>query len=369
MDVRFSPIKQVQPTTENGVALNYAPAKRVAYRMRWYIILTLALSPVGLFVLWLYFSWVTVSSAGVISMTPQKLVSPGEGIVEQIYVNIGDAVYRDTALIRIRTPILDAEINELERELKVLEAAKNKRPEALGRVLKNKALAAADNYENMQAVLAEYSSLHKQRIIDSDLLAKVKQLAFQARLWQKDAEAEMYRSQYELEKQQVVGSEANQIRSLMHQLVKLKAKRNLYIIRSTDTAQVNDISSSVGDIVAQGQELMYLSARSEAKVFAYLEPKFIDFTQLNSIVEVVFPNGYSSQAYISQPVTLIRGLPSRLAAPFENDRPVLKVTLSFQQALPDNLRIEGLPVEIKHGNIVIDNPKYIPKDALSGLFN
>ncbi len=358
MDVRFSPLKQIEPSRENGVQLQYAPAKRTAYKARWYLILALALSPVVLFALWLYFSWVTVTSDGVVSMTPQKLVSPGEGIVDEIYVQVGNTVHRGSPLIRLKAPVLDAEISEIERELRVLLEHNELTNPALNSVLNNKIAAAKENQEKMQLMLEEYRQLHKAQIIEKDQLNQVEQLNFQAELWYKDAQSERLRELQAQQRNNVSGSQANQIRQLRQQLVTLKAKRDMFVIRSTDTATVNDITASEGDIVAGGKELMYLSARAEAKVIAYLEPKFVDFTQLGSEVSIIFPNGFKTKAHISQPVTLIRTLPSRLAEPFESNRPVLKVTLSFSESLPPRLRVEGLPVEVKHGNVVIDNPQY-----------
>lgn len=358
MDVRFSPLKQSEPTRENGVQLKYAPAKRSAYKARWYLILALALSPVILFALWLYVSWVNVTSEGVVSMTPQKLVSPGEGVISEIYVQVGETVHRGTPLIRIKTPVLDAEIAQIEHELKTLIDHNPLNNPALNSVLENKISAAKDNQIKMQEMLKEYQQLHKNQIIEKDQLNRVEQLKFQAELWYKDAQTERLRELQAQQRNNLSGSQANQIRQMRQQLVTLKARREMFIIRSTDTATVNDITAAEGDIVGSGMELMYLSARSEAKVIAYLEPKFVDYTQLGSRVSVIFPNGFRTEAHISQPVTLIRTLPSRLADPFETNRPVLKVTLSFSEPLPARLRVEGLPVEVKHGHVVIDNPNY-----------
>ncbi|WP_299774568.1 hypothetical protein [uncultured Pseudoteredinibacter sp.] len=358
MDVRFSPLKQTEPTRENGVQLQYAPAKRTAYKARWYLILALALSPVFLFALWLYFSWVTVTSDGVVSMTPQKLVSPGEGIVDEIFVDVGETVHSGSPLIRIKAPVLDAEIAEIERELDILLGATKLNNPELERVLENKITAAKENQIKMAEQLEEYQQLYQAQIIQKEQLNQIEQLNFQAELWYKEAKSERLRELAAQQRDNISGSQANQVRQLRQQLVTLKARREMFVIRSTDTATVNDITAAEGDIVGGGKELMYLSARSEAKVIAYLEPKFVDFTQLDSKVSIVFPNGYSTEAFISQPVTLIRTLPSRLADPFENNRPVLKVTLSFSESLPERLRVEGLPVEVKHGNVVIDNPQY-----------
>ncbi|MCV6615186.1 MAG: hypothetical protein OIF35_09430 [Cellvibrionaceae bacterium] len=362
MKVRFSPLKQAKPSEDNGVPLKYAPAKRTAYQARWYLILALALSPVILFTLWLYFSWVQVHSDGVVSMTPQKLSSPGEGIVEKIYVKTGQVLAAGAPLIKIRTPVLDAEIAELERQLSELEGA-NMEPLELqiDRVLADQERSSDNNQNQLQALEQDYEALHNKQIIDRGQLAQMQQLRFQSELWYSNAQAERLREQQQQQQRQIGGANAQQIRALKHQLVKLKARRQLFLIHTPDGAQVNDISVAEGNLVNRGEELIYLSERSEAKVLAYLAPKFIDYTRQGSEVEVQFPNGYKATAYISEPVTLIRTLPSRLADPFETNRPVLKVTLSFREPLPGRLKVEGLPVKVKHGTLLLDNPGTVDK--------
>jgi len=369
MNIRFSPLKKTDPTQELGVKLNYAPAKRAAYKVRWYLILGLAFSPLILFAAWLYYSWIIVNSPGVISMTSQKLVSPGSGIIEKIFVEVGDNTGILKPLIRIETPVLDAEIKELEREIETLSADSSGKSIQLDPVYSDKVDSAKAHKEDMDKLLGEYRSLHQEKIIDSDLLANMQQLNFQAGLWLQDAEAERLRDHRDQQQAKISGSQVSQVRALKLQLVRLKAERDRYTIRSSDSAVVTDIAASQGDIVVAGQELMFLSARSEVKIFAYLEPKFIDFTELNNEVDIVFPNGFRAKGYISQPVTLIRGLPSRLSTPFENNKAVLKVTLALVEPLPRRLQIEGLPVKVEHGNILMDNPKYGANNLMSKIFD
>ena len=45
MKIRFDSRKELNPTQEQGLNVLYAPGKRTAFRVRWYLILFLVASP------------------------------------------------------------------------------------------------------------------------------------------------------------------------------------------------------------------------------------------------------------------------------------------------------------------------------------
>ncbi len=45
MKVRFTSNKERNPTQDGGLKVIYAPSKRIAYRLRWYLILLVVASP------------------------------------------------------------------------------------------------------------------------------------------------------------------------------------------------------------------------------------------------------------------------------------------------------------------------------------
>lgn len=45
MKIRFTSEKERHPETDQGLKVIYAPARRTAYRLRWYLILLLVASP------------------------------------------------------------------------------------------------------------------------------------------------------------------------------------------------------------------------------------------------------------------------------------------------------------------------------------
>ena len=55
MKIRFDSRKELNPTQEQGLTVLYAPGKRMAFRVRWYLILLLVASPL----IWLAASWFT----------------------------------------------------------------------------------------------------------------------------------------------------------------------------------------------------------------------------------------------------------------------------------------------------------------------
>ena len=53
MKVRFDSPKETRPAEEQGLQVLYAPGKRMAFRLRWYLLLLLVASPL----LWLVGHW------------------------------------------------------------------------------------------------------------------------------------------------------------------------------------------------------------------------------------------------------------------------------------------------------------------------
>ncbi|WP_303844683.1 hypothetical protein [Aeromonas sobria] len=57
MKVTFNPPKKQDATSDQGIRVLYAPAKRIAFRARWYLILLLAFSPVIILLWYLGREW------------------------------------------------------------------------------------------------------------------------------------------------------------------------------------------------------------------------------------------------------------------------------------------------------------------------
>lgn len=92
MKIRFSSSKEQQPTQDQGLQVLYAPGKRLAFKLRWYLILLAVLSPL----LWLLGSWllgallVEAPAQLVLANTELRAREPAQ--VQQILVRPGERV-------------------------------------------------------------------------------------------------------------------------------------------------------------------------------------------------------------------------------------------------------------------------------------
>ena len=104
MKIKFSSAKEQQPTQEQGLQVLYAPGKRMAFRLRWYLILLAVVSPL----LWLVARW---ALALWLIEAPAQLHLPGAELrardgaqVDQVLVQPGQRVKAGEVLVRLDNP-------------------------------------------------------------------------------------------------------------------------------------------------------------------------------------------------------------------------------------------------------------------------
>lgn len=73
MKIKFHLDKQKNPAQHGGVKINYGAGKRIAFRLRWYLILFLIISPVLIFVWYITKDKVIVESPGLLTTEPLKI--------------------------------------------------------------------------------------------------------------------------------------------------------------------------------------------------------------------------------------------------------------------------------------------------------
>ena len=92
MKIRFNSDKERNPTQDGGLKVLYAPGKRVAFRLRWYLILLLISSPL----LWVFgrlgVGYLRVEAPAQIQVPVLELRALEAGTVAELPVKAGDQV-------------------------------------------------------------------------------------------------------------------------------------------------------------------------------------------------------------------------------------------------------------------------------------
>lgn len=349
MKVRYNQQKRLEPDRDAGVRVIYAPAKRIAFRARWYLILVVVFGPL-LVLLWAGIREnVLVIAPGLISLEPKMVVSAGEGFVRKVHVRPGTVTETGKPLFTIESPEIEAAIANLERQLEImssdetLEASKATKMENLQRHLE----VVNQNRDSQKKLFDRYRRLNEDGLVQAPEIASIQQVYTQSRVSVMQAEYELIAEQAQQQKESMIGDVANARRSINQQLARYRTLKSILAPVAASDSQVVDIFVHEGEWVAKAQKLALLSEYESPVVSAYLEPKHIDYTGTGSSATVTFPNGDSVLASVSEPVVLIDDIPDKLAGPFEGNQPVLKVTLAFQGPIPERMSVEGLPLEVR----------------------
>lgn len=344
MKINYQPSsKASQPTTEQGLKVDYAAAKRGAYKARWYMLLALVILPV-LLVVWIILRpQVLVLANGVISTDPLELRSPANARLISIAVVKGQQIENGTLLLQLQDLQLDAQIAELQQQLVQLAQPVDTSDQAVLQQRQASISIAEQAVVQQSDYLDSYQNFKRSGLVLTHEMAAVQQTLTNAKLALEQAKTEVIQLRQQQQVQQLAGSVAQARRQLQQTLAQLQAQQDQLAITALSGARVIDIQVKPGEFVQQNQPLLVLSNRLQPVIFAYLAPKYLDYAEVGNKASVRLPNGDTVRAEVTEPAQLLERLPAKLAGPFDGEQAVLKLTLTPEQPITD---IEGVPVEI-----------------------
>lgn len=117
MKVVFKHEKQINPQAEGGLKVNYAGAKRAAFKLRWNLLLLLILSPIIIFFIYLFNEEVLINADGILTSEPITIYAREDGLIEKIYYLPGEKIPAGQDLFVMSSPIIDAEVTFLTEKL------------------------------------------------------------------------------------------------------------------------------------------------------------------------------------------------------------------------------------------------------------
>ncbi|CAA0112872.1 Uncharacterised protein [BD1-7 clade bacterium] len=341
MKVSFEKSKRRNPTEDQGFRVNYAPAKRTAFRVRWYLLVAFVLSPVLLLMWFGFHRNILVIADGVITSEPITLYAPQNGFVSSVDSAIGDHVKRGDTLMQFTSPTIQKEVELLKEQLQSLETKQqqaildtkrlyaNQITIAKGGVIEQKALAQQSNeYANRGLVsLVDKVALEKYRV-DAQITLN------QARINQLKAIENLTQ-----------GAIETALLDVHKQLILAQVKQQLLGVYAPKKGKVNAVYVKPGQYINESTELLTLSNRETPVIIAYLEPDRFEYTHLGQTATVTLPNGDKYEAVISEPTTMVQRTPGLLSGPFDDSVASIKVTLKTVKPL--TYYVEELPVEVR----------------------
>ncbi|XAG80651.1 HlyD family efflux transporter periplasmic adaptor subunit [bacterium 19NY03SH02] len=326
--------KAQQPTRDQGLKVDYGPAKRGGMKWRWYLLLLLVIAPVVLLLWVLLRPSLFVLAPGILTSEPLEMRAMQKGRLLELSVQPGSRV--DAGL--------DASIDELQRQLAELTPPSLEQDLAILGQLEQRVLVAEQGVKRQDELLSQFESFRKQGVVPTADMAAVMQAHTSARMALEQARAELLQQRQLQQQEREAGVIAQSRNSLLLKLAELQAKRQQLTIQAPFAGRVADVLVQQGETIAEQQPMLWLSGRAQPVVVCYLAPKYLNYVAQGQQANVKLPNGTRIRAEIKEPTELVGKVPKQLSGPFDGDKPALKVTLALHQSLP--LAIEGVPVEV-----------------------
>lgn len=336
MKIRFNSSKEQQPTQELGLKVLYAPGKRLAFKLRWYLILLAVTSPL----LWLL-------GRAVLSMwlieAPAQLLLPSTELrarepaqVQSLLVKAGDRVIPGQLLMQLDNPewrerlALLAEPNAASVAVTAQQAQLHEHEQATLRRLQD---SAARRLSQAQALLALGAATQGEVQAAADELAR-RQLAvlqFDRLLTAPQAEDRGV-AQRQLERQW------------------LQARLQGLVVRADDAGVVSEVLVGEGENVGPGTLLMRVQHNDKMLLWVFLDPRHIEYAVPGQALRLGLPDGSWLAAEVVRQVEESAAIPDELRPAFASTGRSLRVLARLNEPLAERWKVNrlGLVARFKH---------------------
>ncbi|VVM98228.1 hypothetical protein PS862_05272 [Pseudomonas fluorescens] len=338
MKIRFNSNKEHNPTQEHGLNVLYAPGKRMAFRLRWYLILFLVASPLLWLVGKLLYGFLLIDAPAQLHLPIQDVRAREAGRIEQVLVTAGDHVQTDQLLTKV---------DNLEWRVRLLQlAAMPVAPRQLGDndlATKERQLLRATTNRAEQRVQQLESLVRQGAATHGEVLAAQAErdglqsnlLAFERR----EQLAHLSPQGFDLE---VIQQNTEQ--------QWLKTRLEALSVTAPQSGRIAEVLVSPGENVGPGTLLMRLEQLTDPLLWIYLEPLYINYAQTGQPLKVHMPDGEWLDAHVVQAVDSASRTPLVLRGPFAASEMGLQVAAKFDQPLPARWRIDQLPLNVRFPN-------------------
>ncbi|ACQ92773.1 conserved hypothetical protein [Tolumonas auensis DSM 9187] len=341
MKIKFHLDKQKNPAQHGGVKINYGAGKRIAFRLRWYLILFLIISPVLIFVWYITKDKVIVESPGILTTEPLTLQMSQDAVISAVNIKQGQHVKQGNLLISLEKPALQAEIKQLEENIQSLDKTLSEEWNKQEILLKQKVSVAERDLKEKNDLYRKYMGFNEHGLLQLEQWANVSQLRVNAELLL----LESNRNLHALNQDKISGGAAQYLNELKLRLQLLKARQAELQLMAPMDGEVKDVLVQQGMTIQSGEPLMLYAIRSQPVVMAYLTPSEVQFSGIGQQATVTLPGGETIAATVSEPTKITEKVPTQLSGPFDNNKSALKVVLKLEH-MPAQV-IEGLSVSVR----------------------
>jgi hypothetical protein len=339
MKVRFSSTKELQPDHDNGLRVLYGPSKRAAYRLRWYLILAVVLSPLVYVFGRIALDALRVEMPAQVQMPTNEVRALDSGTISEVGVEVGQHVALGQMLVRLDNPEWRLRLEQLQP----FQLADESGPG--GSVLNVQRSAI----ELQRQVVRLYERLHRDGAFSSaELLQAEVQLNLQ-RVALLELERNTRQDRSRLQGEPIQNLRDDRERSW------LARRLDQLSLRADSAGRVTELLVNKGENVGPGTLLMRLEREGPPLLWVYLRPKDAAQAGPGAPIDVRMPDGSWLKARMLQQADMARLLPRGLRssvggeglASLGNDGLALLLPARFDKPLPTQWRVDQLPVKVR----------------------
>lgn len=330
MKIRFNSPKEHHPTQDNGMQVLYAPGKRLAFKLRWYLILFLILLPV----LWLVgrygLALLRIEAPALVRLPTLEVRALQPGEIRALHVQAGDHVQAGMPLVGLDNP-------QWRLRLSLLQA---------GSASPQPATVSESNRAALQSLVDRAA----RQVADVGQLLR-RGAATRGELLQAQNELDSRRAELlAFERSLSGGADASYAQQQQREGQWLKEQLARMDVQASEGGRVAEVIAAPGENVGPGTLLMRLEREGPAQLWVYLDPKDVEHSTPGSRLDVRLPNGEWVGAEVISPAESANPLPSDLRKPFSSPARGLMVPARFTEPLASEWRIDSLPVRVRFAN-------------------
>ncbi len=342
MNVKFHLNKKDKPDSEDGIKVVYGQAKRGGYKLRWYFILAIVISPVVLMTYYLFKDNIWITAPGIITSYPVTVTANFDGTVGHIPLKIGDQVETDEHLFSLQNRTLNQEIVFLQQEIKKLDISQHEDFSTY----KDAITHSQENMKQIESIRRRFDIYRAEGQVSDVEYANMLNQSNIAKTQLSAQTIDLEQAQDIYKEKRLAGVIPQAKRALEKELV-LKADQQASLsLSSPFSGRIVDIPATEGEMVEKGAPLVTIAPNIKPSVIAYLDPKYLAEATLGKHVKVEFPDGKYYKATLSQEIQIVSQLPNQLVKPFEGQPSFLKVTIAIDDPLDPSRWIEGMSVQV-----------------------
>jgi multidrug resistance efflux pump len=311
----------------------------VAYRLRWYLILALVLSPLVYVFGRITLDLLRVEVPAQLQVPSTEIRALESGTIADVGVEVGERVEPGDLLLRLDNPDWRLRLDQLQPV-----SADN--PNGLG----NSATSLQNSTVRLQGQVVQlFKGLHREGATSSaELLRSEVDLNMQ-RLALLELERRLRQERFQVEGEPIQNLRDGRERDW------LAARLDLLSIRADNPGRVSELLVNKGESVGPGTLLMRVERAEEPLLWIYLRPRDAELARPGGSVEVRMPDDSWLKARILQQADLARLLPRGLRssvggeglASLGADGLALQLPARFEKALPLQWRVDQLPVKVR----------------------